>query len=255
MARVISIVNQKGGVGKTTTAVNLGAYLAHFGKLVLLIDLDPQANATSGLGHDHRTIERGTYDVLVGRTTLPEVLLATGHDGYRLAPSTLDLAGANVELVSEEEREYRLRNAMAHHLAGYDYVLIDCPPSLGLLTLNGLVASDEVLVPIQAEYYALEGLGQLMETIALVRENLKPELRVLGALLTMYDPRYQLSREVLENLYQYFPERIFRSVIPRHIKLAEAPSFGRSIMFHDPASPGGKAYERFARELILRESA
>lgn len=249
MGQTLSIVNQKGGVGKTTTAVNLGAYLASLGKQVLLVDLDPQANATSNLGIDHRATSRGIYEALAGTDTVADIILATKIPGFAVAPATPALAGANVELVQLERREFRLHDALEPVKALYDYILIDCPPSLGLLTVNGLVAGDAVLIPVQAEYFALEGLGQLVETISLVREHLKPSLEILGAVITMFDKRNTLSDAVMRDLYQYFPNRIFRSVIPRNVRLAEAPSHGRSIMEYDPSSTGAKAYERLAREI------
>ena len=250
MPQVISIVNQKGGVGKTTTAVNLGAFLAQLGKFVLLVDIDPQANATSGLNVDHRGLEKSIYDVLIGNAKFNEVIKHTVHDGYRLAPAHAALAGANIELVSAEEREWRLKNAIEEVKHAYDYILIDCPPSLGLLTVNGLVAADQILIPVQAEYYALEGLRQLVETINLVKEHLKPSLEIMGAVLTMFDNRNRLSSEVMNEMYRYFPNKIFRSVIPRSVRLAEAPSFGKTILEYDPYSKGAKAYERLARELV-----
>ncbi len=250
MARVICIVNQKGGVGKTTTAVNLGAYLARSGKRVLLVDLDPQANATSGLGIDHKKLERGIYEVLVTPTTMRDVITPTQIDDYHVAPATLALAGASVELVPLEGREFLLQQNLAEVVEDYDYIIIDSPPSLGLLTINGLVAADEVLIPVQSEYYALEGLSQLVETIDLVKENLRPELSVLGVVVTMYDPQYRLSGAVLEELYKYFPHsQIFRSVIPRNVRLAEAPSYGQTILHYDPRSPGAKAYRKLADEI------
>src|SRR3989339_272262 len=250
MPKIISLVNQKGGVGKTTTAVNLGAYLSSLGKFVLLVDIDPQANATSGLGIDHRSLEKGIYDTLVSGASLREIIKNTNHDGYRVAPATLALAGANVELINLPNREFKLREVLQEAKHAYDYILIDCPPSLGLLTVNGLVAADEVLIPVQAEYHALEGLGQLLETVNLVKDNLHPDLDIKGAVLTMFDARNKLSSDVLEELYKFFPNKIFRSVIPRSVRLAEAPSFGKSILHYDPSSKGGKAYERLAREII-----
>lgn len=255
MARVIAVVNQKGGVGKTTTAVNLGAYLSALGKFVLLVDIDPQANATSGLGVDHRALSGGIYEALLGSMSTKQIIMETPHEGYRIAPATAALAGAGVELVSVSEREYRLRDALLAVRNDYDFILIDCPPSLGILTVNGLVASDEVLIPVQAEYYALEGLGQLMGTIDLVREHLQPKLSVLGAVITMFDPRTKLAKEVLQELYKFFPQGIFRSVIPRNIRLAEAPSFGQSILQFDASSKGGNAYARLAREIMERAPA
>lgn len=253
MTRIISIVNQKGGVGKTTTAVNLAAYLAAAGKNVLLVDVDPQANATSGLGIDHQALTHGIYDVITGTVPLRQVVVPTGHAGLRVAPATLALAGASVELVNESEREFKLHHALLEAVGGYDYILIDCPPSLGLITINGLTAGNEILIPVQAEYYALEGLGQLLHTIQLIQENLKPNIAVLGAVLTMYDRRNALSNDVMQQLYQFFPNRIFRSVIPRTVHLAEAPSYGQSILSYKPFSKGARAYERLAREIIGTE--
>ena len=253
MAYIVSVVNQKGGVGKTTTSMNLAAYLAEQGKFVLLVDIDPQANATSGLGVDYRHLPASVYEGIVGTHRMKDIVLNTAHDGFRLAPSSINLAGAPVELVSVPEREWRLHQALLEARNDYDYIIIDNPPSLGLLTVNGLVASDAVLIPVQAEYYALEGLGQLLHTVDLVRENIKPNLEVMGAVITMYDSRTTLSRDVLEELYKHFPNNIFRSVIPRTVRLAEAPSVGKTILGYDPTSKGAKAYERLAKEFLLRE--
>ncbi len=250
MARVISVVNQKGGVGKTTTAVNLAVYLAALGKFVLLVDLDPQANASSGLGIPHQELAAGLYEALTGQIDIHDIIKEHELEGLRIAPSTAALAGASVELVNTERREFRLHETLQAVRHEYDYIIVDCPPSLGLLTLNGLVAADELLIPVQAEYYALEGLGQLMNTIALIQANLKPEVKVLGAVLTMYDGRNKLSEQVMHELYKHFPNKIFRSVIPRNVRLTEAPSFGKSILHYDPASKGATAYERLARELL-----
>ncbi len=250
MAQIISVVNQKGGVGKTTTAINLAAYLASLGKFVLLIDLDPQANATSGLGIDYNNLKQGIYESLISDRDLKELILNTTIPGFKIAPATLNLAGANVELVNLENREFKLEQALDRARHDYDYIIIDCPPSLGLLTLNSLVAAEKILIPVQAEYYALEGLGQLVNTINLIKTNLKPNLDILGAVLTMYDKRNNLSDEILHQLYQYFPNRIFRSVIPRNIRLTEAPSYGKTILEYDPKSKGAKAYERLAKEIL-----
>ncbi len=254
MARIISIVNQKGGVGKTTTAINLGAYLADQGKFVLIVDLDPQANATSGIGIDHRGLDKGVYEAILGEVKIKDIVQPTAHVGLHVAPATTALAGLNVELVGMEEREFKLRDAMLEIRNDYDFILIDCPPTLGLITLNGIVAGDEILIPVQAEYYALEGLGQLLETVQLVKQNIRPDIVVLGAVITMYDPRTKLSDDVLHELYKYFPNNIFRSVIPRNVRLAEAPSFGRTIVHFDSGSKGAKAYERLAQEIIEREA-
>ncbi|MSR85538.1 ParA family protein [Candidatus Uhrbacteria bacterium] len=254
MARIISIVNQKGGVGKTTTAINLGAYLAELGKFVLVVDLDPQANATSGMGIDHRGLERGVYEAILGQVRMQEIVQMSAHEGLHVAPATTALAGLNIELVDMERREFRLRDSLLEVRNDYDFILIDCPPTLGLITLNGIVAGDEILIPVQAEYYALEGLGQLLETVQLVKDRLRPEVDVLGAVITMYDGRTKLSDDVLQELYKYFPNNIFRAVIPRNVRLAEAPSFGRTIVHFDPISKGAKAYERLAREILDRET-
>jgi chromosome partitioning protein len=251
MARIISVVNQKGGVGKSTTAVNLAAYLAHLGKYVLLVDLDPQGNATSSLGHRPEAL-MGTYEAMAGSHPIKKLAVPTDHDGLFVLPANQNLAGASVELVSEIGREKKLHEALMSIRNDYDYIIIDNPPSLGLLALNGLVAADSLLIPVQAEYFALEGLGQLMNTIRMVRKAVKPELEVLGAVLTMYDPRTKLSRQVLEELYRHFPERIFRSIIPRSVRLAEAPSHGKSILGYDPESKAAEAYERLAREFMLK---
>lgn len=250
MGQIISIVNQKGGVGKTTTAINLAAYLAHLGKFVLLVDVDPQANATSGLGINYNKVQKGVYEALVSDMHLREAILNTSLPGYKIIPASLNLAGANVELVNLENREFRLHNALLAVRNDFDYIIIDCPPSLGLLTLNSLVAADKILIPVQAEYYALEGLGQLLNTINLIQQNIKPELEILGAVLTMYDRRNKLSEEILHQLYQYFPNRIFRAVIPRNIRLTESPSYGKTILEYDRKSNGAKAYERLAREIL-----
>ncbi len=253
MGKIISVVNQKGGVGKTTTAVNLGAYLAYLGKQVLIVDIDPQANATSGIGVDHKELEYGIYEALIGQKQIYEILKKTIQKGYHVAPATLSLAGAGIELVSIDDREFRLLNILEKIRDEYDYIIIDGPPSLGLLTINSLVAADEVVIPVQSEYFALEGLSQLLETIGLVQANLKPDLGVMGAVITMYDRRNKLSSAVMNELYQYFPNKIFRSIIPRSVRLAEAPSYGRSILHYDPKSKGGRAYEKLAREIILHD--
>jgi len=255
MARIISIINQKGGVGKTTTAVNLAAYLSAYGKKVLLVDIDPQGNASSGLGVDYRNVEKGVYDILVNEeVNLPHVTLAHRLDNLHIAPSNLNLAGANIELVNLPRREFRLADNLRPYADDYDYILIDNPPSLGLLTINGMVAANELLIPVQCEYYALEGLSQLLYTINLVQNNIKPDLNILGAMLTMYDGRNRLSEAVFNELYQYFPRRIFRSIIPRNIRLAEAPSYGKSIYEYDPYSKGARAYNKLAQEILTSQS-
>lgn len=254
MSKVISIVNQKGGVGKTTTAINLAVFLAEMGKEVLIIDMDPQGNATSGLGFDKSSLKKHVYHALSLESNLEDVILKTTHKRLFLAPTTPDLAGANIELVNEERREYRLSDLLENVSENYDYVLVDCPPALGLLTLNSLLASHEVLIPVQAEYYALEGLGQLLETIKLVQDNIKPELEILGAVITMFDKRTRLSSEVLNELYKYFPDSIFRTVIPRTVRLAEAPSFGKSILQYDPWGKGSRAYQNLAKEILRKHN-
>jgi chromosome partitioning protein len=254
MGKIISVVNQKGGVGKTTTAVNLGAYLSYLGKHVLLVDIDPQANATSGVGIDHKNLAHGIYEALIGEKEIFDVIKHTLQERYKVAPATVSLAGAGVELVNTEDREFKLAKILASIKNEFDYIIIDGPPSLGLLTVNSLVASDEILIPIQSEYYALEGLSQLLNTIGLVQNNLKPELGVMGAVITMFDKRNRLSGLVMNEIYQYFPNRVFRTIIPRSVRLAEAPSFGRTILHYDPKSQGGKSYERLAREIINMEN-
>lgn len=250
MPKIISIVNQKGGVGKTTTAINLASFLAYFNKKILLVDIDPQANATSGLGIKHQDLSVNIYHSLIDKFPLNKIILGEESDRLHLAPSGNDLAGANIELVNHPEREFRLADKLTDVKNKYDYIIVDCPPSLGLLTINGLAAADELLIPVQAEYYALEGLGQLLQTIDLIKANLKPKLEILGAVITMYDRRTVLSQGVLEDLYKYFPNKILKSVIPRNVRLAEAPSFGKPILNYDPLSSGAKAYERLAREIL-----
>jgi chromosome partitioning protein len=254
MSKIIAVVNQKGGVGKTTTTMNLAAHLAEMGKFVLLVDMDPQGNATSGLGIELATLEHGLYEALAKQKRLTDVVRNTTHEGLRIAPATKNLAGANIELVDMEDREFQLMHLLEEARHAYDYILIDCPPSLGLLTINSLTAADEILIPVQAEYYALEGLGQLLETVGLVRTHLKPELAVLGAVLTMFDKRTKLSSDVMDELYKYFPDSIFKSVIPRTVRLAEAPSFGQTILQYDPRGKGSRAYERLAREILEKHN-
>jgi len=255
MGKIISVVNQKGGVGKTTTSVNLGVYLAHLGKSVLLVDIDPQANATSGIGIEHNKLPYGIYEAIIGTKKIYEIIKRTMQANFVVAPSTISLAGAGIELVNMEEREFRLWKILQEIKNEYDYIIIDGPPSLGLLTINSLVAADQVLIPIQSEYYALEGLGQLLETIGLVQNNLKAELGIMGAVITMFDKRNRLSGSVMNELYQHFPNKIFRSIIPRSVRLAEAPSYGRSILQYDKRSKGAKAYHKLAREVIDLEQS
>jgi chromosome partitioning protein len=253
MPRIISIVNQKGGVGKTTTAVNLGAYLASQGRFVLLVDLDPQANASSGLGIDLSQVQKSVYHTLIEPVSFREIIRPTLQQGYKIAPASNDLAGARVELVGLENREFRLHEKLLEIRNDYDYIIIDCPPSLDLLTLNGIVAAEEILIPVQAEYLALEGLGQLLQTIDLVKGGLKPDLTILGAVVTMYDKRNKLSGQVLNELKNHFPHKLFETLVPRNVRLTESPSFGQSILDYDPKSPGGRAYESLAKEILSHE--
>ena len=250
MARVIAVCNQKGGVGKTTTSVNLGAYLASMGKYVLLVDLDSQANATIGLGLDLHPTAQSVYHSLVSDTNPLAAVHKTPIYGYDILPATQALAGATVELVSMDQREHRLTRVLNHLRNNYDYILIDCPPSLGLLTVNALAAADKVLIPVQCEYYALEGLGQLVRSIELVRGGLNPDLQVLGVVLTMFDKRNQLARQVVNEVVKNFPGRVFDAVIPRVVSVAEAPSFGKTILQHDPGSKAANAYRQLAQEII-----
>lgn len=251
MTRIYTLVNQKGGVGKTTTAINLAAYLAKMGQRVLVVDLDPQANATSCLGVDKHQVQGSTYDALVNEDAPASFVLFNERLGLSLLPSSPALAGAEVELVEEPSREYRLQNAIASLVDKFDYILIDCPPSLGLLTVNGLVAArDGVLVPVQCEYLALEGLGQLTQTIQRVQSSLFPGLRVRGVILTMYDPRTNLSHDVVREVNNHFPGQVFKSIVPRSIRLAEAPSYGLPISAYSPTSVGAQAYEALAKELL-----
>ena len=252
MTNVISIVNQKGGVGKTTTTVNLSAYLAQHGEKVLVIDMDPQGNATSGYGFDKSALETSVYDLLVNDTPITEVIQSTNRENIDMCPTNINLVGAEVELVSAMSRETILKRAVDTISENYDFILIDCPPSLGLLTLNALAASTDVIVPIQGEYYALEGLTQLIDTINLVRKHLNPTIGIFGVVITMFDGRTQLTRQVTEEVRKYFGEKVFNTVIPRNIRLAEAPSYGKTIVEYDPKSRGGHAYNDLAIEVITR---
>lgn len=251
MARIYTLVNQKGGVGKTTTSINLGAYLAHFGQRVLLVDLDPQANATSCLGIDKATVKSGTYEAIMGLRSAAESILVSPELKLSLLPASPALAGAEVELVNELARENRLREALAPLKDKYDYILIDCPPSLGLLTLNGMVAAqDGIIIPVQCEYLALEGLSMLLSTIERVRKALFPGLKLRGVLLTMYDNRTRLSDEVVAQVRSHFKSEAFKAVIPRNIRLAEAPSHGLPIIAYFPNSPGAEAHRELALEVL-----
>ncbi len=251
MGRVYTLVNQKGGVGKTTTAINMGAYLGQFGQRVLIVDIDPQANATSSLGVDKRSVKGGTYEVLLGGSPASSLVLQNPRLKLAILPSSPALAGAEVELVSELGRENKLKNALAPLVDRYDYIFIDCPPSLGLLTINGLMAAQNgVLIPVQCEYLALEGLGELTRTIQRVRMALYPGLKVRGVILTMYDPRTRLSSDVVSEVRKYFSEEVFETVIPRSVRLAEAPSYGLPVSSYAPESHAAKSYEALARELL-----
>jgi len=255
MAIIYALANQKGGVGKTTTTINLGAYLAKQGKRVLLVDIDPQANATSSLGIDKHSVQRSSYDALLNLENGALNILTNPKLNLSILPSSPALAGAEVELVDELARETRLQRALEPAHNRYDYILIDCPPSLGLLTLNGLVAAkDGVLIPVQCEYLALEGLGQLTETIERVRRALVPNLRVRGVILTMFDSRTNLANDVVAEVRRFFPENVFESIIPRSIRLAESPSYGVPISMYDPKSSGAQAYDALAKELIAQDN-
>jgi len=253
LAKKIAIVNQKGGVGKSTTAINLGAGISDLEKKVLLVDVDPQGNATSGVGLEKSELKHSIYDALINDKPLIDIIQPTGHNNFFILPANIDLAGAEIELVSLMSRESRLKNRIKEVDSDYDYIFFDCPPSLGLLTLNALTAADQLVVPIQCEYYALEGLGQLMQTIELVQSNLNPALRLLGVVLTMNDVRTNLSSQVIEEVKKYFGKDVFNTIIPRNVRLSEAPSFGEPIVSYDPKSRGAKAYKELAKEVIERE--
>ncbi len=251
MARIYTLVNQKGGVGKTTTAINLGAYLAEAGQRVLIVDIDPQANATSSLGVDKYHVSGGVYDVLLETSPVPPLILQNPRLKMALLPSSPALAGAEVELVNELARETRLRRALDSVDERFDYILIDCPPSLGLLTINGLVAAhDGVIIPVQTEYLALEGLGMLLQTLDRVRRSLFPELAVRGVVLTMFDGRTNLASDVVAEVSRHFPNKVFKSIVPRSVRLAEAPSYGLPVSVYAPQSSGARAYRALARELL-----
>ncbi len=255
MARIIAIANQKGGVGKTTTAVNLAASLAMAGSKTLLVDMDPQGNASSGVGVDSRSLEKTIYDAIVGNINSAQLIESTEISNLDLLPSNQGLSGLEVELVGQQGRAFYLRKALEPLLERYDFVLIDSPPSLGLLTVNVLCAAASVLIPIQCEYYALEGLGQLLNVVTRVREGLNPGLAIEGILLTMYDRRLNLSRQVAQEAVRYFDDKVYQTVIPRNVKLSEAPSFGKPVMLYDLESPGAQSYIKLAQEVIHAEKS
>lgn len=250
MGRIIAIANQKGGVGKTTTSVNLSACLAHLGKKVLLIDADPQGNATSGVGINKGEVKYCIYNILIDDVDVKDVLLSTKVENLDVIPATISLAGAEIELVSTISREVRMKHAIEKTKEMYDYVIIDCPPSLGLLTINALTASDAIIIPVQCEYYALEGLSQLLSTIRLVQKHLNEELMIDGVLLTMFDARTNLGIQVIEEVKKYFQDKVYKTIIPRNVRLSEAPSHGEPVIIYDPKSRGADAYLEFAKEVV-----
>lgn len=250
MTKIIAVANQKGGVGKTTTAVNLSACLAYLGKKTLLVDNDPQGNASSGLGINKWTVEKSIYDVLINDNDIKSVIRKTMLDKLFICPSNIQLAGAEIELVNQIMRESRLKTALKSIKGEFEYIIIDCPPSLGLLTLNSLTAADTILVPIQCEYYALEGLAQLMNTVKLVQKHLNPKLEVEGVVLTMFDPRTNLSLQVVEEVRKHFNDKVYGTLIPRNVRLSEAPSYGLPIILYDKASKGAESYVSLAKEVV-----
>lgn len=255
MGKIISFCNQKGGVGKSTSTINIGAYLAALGKKILIVDLDSQGNTTSGLGFRPHELQETVYHVIMGAIPAANAVKNSNTPGLDIIGANQDLAGASVELVHLEDRETKLKNTLGTIKDNYDYILIDCPPSLGILTVNALIASDEVIIPVQCEYYALEGLGQLLETIELVKSHLGAHLKIKGAMLTMFDKRNRLSREIVKEMRRNFPGHVFDAVIPRNVCLAEAPSFSKTILQHDPYSHGAKAYRQLAEELIRMDGS
>lgn len=250
LGKIIAIANQKGGVGKTTTAVNLSAAMGLTGQKTLLIDIDPQGNSSSGVGVDRRKLKRTAYEMLIGKAEAKDVLLHTEFENLDLIPSSMDLAGAEIELVELDHRESRLKTSLAPVASNYGYIFIDCPPSLGIITTNALSAADTLLVPIQCEYYALEGLSQLMNTVRRVKRQYNPRLDIEGVLLTMFDGRLNLTQQVVEEVKKYFPRKVFGTVVPRAVRLSEAPSFGKPIQYFDKSSRGAQAYQELAEEIV-----
>ncbi|QJC54099.1 ParA family protein [Paenibacillus albicereus] len=255
MSKIIAITNQKGGVGKTTTSVNLGACLASLGKRVLLVDIDPQGNTTSGVGISKADVENSIYDVLINEVDPHEAVAQTAVPNLSIIPATIQLAGAEIELVPTISREVRLKKSLAQLRGEYDYILIDCPPSLGILTINSLTAADSVIIPIQCEYYALEGLSQLLNTVRLVQKHLNTSLQIEGVLLTMFDARTNLGIQVIEEVKKYFQQKVYQTIIPRNVRLSEAPSHGQAIITYDPRSKGAEVYLELAKEVIQYEQA
>jgi chromosome partitioning protein len=255
LGRIIAIANQKGGVGKSTTAVNLSSYLGDSGYKTLIVDFDPQSNSTSGIGLEKDNIRLSIYDVLINNLEPAKAILRTPYKNLYILPSSIQLAGAEVELVSSMKREYKFKHAIDKIKSLFDFIIVDCPPALGLLTVNALTGASEVLIPIQCEYYALEGLGQLMNTIALIKENLNEQLVITGVVMTMYDQRTRLSEQVIEEVRSYFPDRVYKTVIPRNVRLSEAPSYGKPIIYYDPECKGAQAYKSLTKEVIANGPA
>ncbi len=254
MARIIAFANQKGGVGKTTSVINLGAYLSKANRRVLIVDTDSQANASSGLGYKHAEETPTLYHILAGKTPAADTILQTNHKNLHLIPSSNELAGASIELINQQEREFQLKKILTELEAKYDYILIDCPPSLGLITINALCAAKEIIIPVQCEYYALEGLGHLLHTIELVKERLNQTVKITGAILTMHDKRTNISSQVINEVQTHFPHSVFETIVPRNVRLAEAPSFGKTIQEYNNFSKGAKAYQKLAKEIINLEN-
>lgn len=255
MSRIIAIANQKGGVGKTTTTVNLAACLANAGKKVLLIDIDPQGNSTSGLGIDKRRCEKTVYDCLINEERMEDVAIQTQYENLFVCPSNLDLSGAEIELISVMGRENRLKQSLENVKDDFDYILIDTPPSLGLITINTLTAANSVLIPIQCEFYALEGVSQLVETIKRIKKSLNPNLYIKGIVMTMYDARTNLATQVVDEVKRFFPQKVYSTIIPRNVRISESPGFGRPVIYYDASSKGAQAYEELAQEIIENEKS